>query len=66
MDVEEARREVEESKRKLASLAPEANRRNAALLREVMSKLATARQRELAEEMAGEFEQRALVQSRSE
>lgn len=65
MDIEEIQ-EGEQHKRWLASLTPEANLRSAALLREVMPKLPTVRQRELAEEMAGEFEQRALAQPRSE
>jgi hypothetical protein len=66
MDTEGNRRERERHQRWLASLTPEANLRSAALLREVMPKLPTARQRELAEGMAGEFEQRAFAQPRSE
>jgi hypothetical protein len=59
MDIEEIRREKKEHERWLASLTPEANLRNAALLREVMPKLTGVRQRELAEEIAQEFEGRA-------
>lgn len=65
MDIEEVRRETEEIERRLASRPPEAHLRSAALLREVVPQLRAARQRELAEELACEFEQRALAQSRS-
>jgi hypothetical protein len=66
VDIAELRREKQEHERWLASLTPEANLRSAALLREVMPKLATVRQRELAEEMAGKFEEGALAQPRFE
>lgn len=66
MDITEVRRETEATERRLASRPAEAHLRSAALLREVVPKLETARQRELAEEMAQEFEQRALAQSRPE
>ncbi|HUA73914.1 MAG TPA: hypothetical protein VL988_04080 [Solirubrobacteraceae bacterium] len=66
MDIDAIRREVEECERELASATPETNLRSAALLREVMPKLTSVRQRELAEEIAKEFEQRAHAQSLSE
>jgi hypothetical protein len=66
MDTAEARRETEMIERRLASRPAEVHLRSAALLREVVPQLRTARQRELAEELACEFEQRALAQSRSE
>jgi hypothetical protein len=55
----ESSRLAEESDRRLAAMAPEAHLRAAALLREVMPRLADGRQRELAEAMARRFERRA-------
>lgn len=66
MDSAELRLAAGESERRLALLTPARNLRNAALLREVMPKLKTTRQRELAEEMAKGFEQRAFARSRPE
>lgn len=63
MDFEQLRYEAEASERRLALLPPAVSRRTASMLREVKPLLETARQRELAEEMAQEFEQRALAQS---
>jgi hypothetical protein len=54
-----------EIKRELAEKTPEQNRRAAALLREVRPKLTSQRQREIAEEMAKRFVERAAVASDS-
>jgi hypothetical protein len=56
---EESCRLAVESDRRLATMAPEAHLRAAALLREVTPRLADGRQRELAEAMARRFERRA-------
>jgi hypothetical protein len=56
---------TEESNRRLAAMAPEAHLNAAALLREVMPRLADERQRALAEAMACRFEGRAAQRSLS-
>jgi len=56
---EELRRLARESEQWLALTAPETSRGAAALLREVMPRLSSGRQRQLAEEMAHRFESRA-------
>jgi ribosome recycling factor len=62
MDIEEVRRAAEESRLRLASMTPAECLRTAAMLREVtMPRLTTTRQRELAEELAQDFEQRAVL-----
>ena len=65
MDLEPLRRKAEEGERRLASATPAVNLRTASMLREVKPMLKTARAREIAEEMAQEFEQRAVAQSGS-
>jgi hypothetical protein len=55
--------ELQESDQRLAATTPEASRRAAALLREVMPRLSGERQRQLAEEMARRFELRADAHS---
>ncbi|HTZ86473.1 MAG TPA: hypothetical protein VMB05_07380 [Solirubrobacteraceae bacterium] len=66
MDIAEVRRETEMIEPRLASRPAEVHLRSAALLREALPQLRMARQRELAEELACEFEQRARAQPRSE
>lgn len=62
---ESLRRGAEESAERLASMAPETSMQAAALLRDVKPRLADDRQREVAEEMARRFEERAAARSRS-
>jgi hypothetical protein len=62
MDFEELKREAEEGERWRASLPLAVNLRTASMMREVKPLLKTARQRELAEEIASVFEQRAVAQ----
>lgn len=59
------RRGAEESAERLASMGPESSMQAAALLRDVKPRLADDRQREVAEEMARRFEERAADRSRS-
>jgi hypothetical protein len=61
---EELRRLARESEQRLAATAPETSRGTAVLLREVMPRLSSERQRQLAEEMARRFELRADARSR--
>jgi hypothetical protein len=61
---EETRAIVAAARRELAEATPEQNRQAAALLREVRPKLTSQRQREIAEEMAKRFEERAAVARR--
>ena len=66
MDIEEVRSAAHESERRLASLTPAECLQTAAMLREVtIPRLATARQREVAEEVARRFERRANAYSKS-
>lgn len=62
---EDLRRGAEESARRLASMAPESSMQAAALLREVKPRLASDRERGVAEGMARRFEERAVARSRS-
>ncbi len=59
---EELRVTIDESRERLAAMSPGENRRAAALLRDTKPLLYTGRQRELAEELAAEFEQSADAQ----
>ena len=54
-------RSVEDSRRQLDEMTPEASLAAARLLRDTEPRLATERQRELAEEMANRFERRAAA-----
>jgi hypothetical protein len=64
---DELRLRIEESRRELHQMTPQESLAAAALLRDVKPILETDRQRELAEELAGEFEARAAAQpSRSQ
>jgi hypothetical protein len=56
---EETRAMVAAARHELAEATPEQNRRTAALLREVRPKLTSRRQREIAEDIAKKFEERA-------
>lgn len=53
--------EAEKSRARVGSMTPTESLRAAALLRDVKPSLETGRQRELAEELAREFEERAAV-----
>jgi Skp family chaperone for outer membrane proteins len=53
---------IEKREGELEAMSPEACRESAALLRDTQSRLATERQRELADEIAREFEARAAAQ----
>jgi hypothetical protein len=58
---DDLRRSVEESRQRLAAMSPEQNLAAARLARHSMPRLATDRQRELAEEAAKRFEERAAA-----
>jgi hypothetical protein len=62
---EDLRRRARESAESLASMTPESCLRAAALAREVKPRLAGDRQRDVAEEVARRFEERAFARSRS-
>lgn len=62
---DDLRLSAEESARGLASMAPESSMQAATLLREVKPRLASDRERGVAEEMARRFEDRAAARSRS-
>jgi hypothetical protein len=61
---EDLRQVARESTRRLASMTPESSIRAAALLRDVKPRLASDRQRNVAEEMACRFDERAAAHSR--
>ncbi len=54
---------VATARRELAEATPEQNSRTAVLLREVSPKLTSQRQRDIAEDMAKRFEERAAARS---
>lgn len=56
---DDLRRSVEESRQRLEAMTPEQNLAAARLARDAKPRLATDRQRELAEEAAKRFEERA-------
>ncbi len=60
---EDLRRSVEESRKRLAAMTPEQNLAAARVARDAKPLLATDRQRELAEEAAKRFEERAAQSS---
>lgn len=60
---EETRAAVAAARRELADATPEQNRQAAAFTREVRPKLTSQRQREIAEDMAKRFEERAAARS---
>ena len=61
---EDLRQVARESARSLASMTPESSIRAAALLRDVKPRLASDQQRNVAEEMARRFDERAVAHSR--
>jgi hypothetical protein len=58
---EETRAIAAAARRELAEMTSEQSRRTAAFLREVRSKLTSQRQRDIAEDMAKRFEERAAA-----
>jgi hypothetical protein len=62
---EDLRQGARESARRLASMTPESSSRAAALLRDVKPRLASDQQRNVAEEMARRFDERAAAHSRA-
>jgi hypothetical protein len=61
-EIEDLLARIEEREGELEAMSSEACRESAALLRDTKSRLTTERQRELADEIAGEFVARAAAQ----